>query len=37
MAASEIILIPLTQSRRETFIRELQAAFSEAVVETYGP
>lgn len=36
MTSSEIILIPLAEDQRETFIRELQAAFAVAVIAQYG-
>lgn len=37
MTTSEITLLPLPESRRDTFIRELQTSFAVAVVEEYGP
>lgn len=37
MTTSEITLVPLPESRRDTFIRELHTSFAVAVVEEYGP
>ena len=37
MTTSEITLVPLPESRRDTFIQELQTSFAVAVVEEYGP
>lgn len=36
MTSSTITLVPLGKHQRETFIRDLQAAFSVAVIEKYG-